>query len=84
MLAADERPVTAHDAKSYEVVPPNLAHDTLLGAYLIEPARRAFPVRELVEERGLATGLEDPAAVRRRPAARAGGAGSASAWRSGV
>jgi DNA polymerase-1 len=63
MLAADERPVTAHDAKSFEVVPPNLAHDTMLAAYLIEPARRAFPVRELVEERGLATNVEDPAAA---------------------
>jgi DNA polymerase-1 len=61
MLAADERPVTAHDAKSFEVVPPNLAHDTMLAAYLIEPARRAFPVRELVEERGLATNVEDGA-----------------------
>ena len=29
-------------------VPPNLAHDTLLGAYLLEPARRGFPFRELV------------------------------------
>ncbi|HEV3002361.1 MAG TPA: DNA polymerase I [Solirubrobacteraceae bacterium] len=63
MLAADERPITAHDAKSYGVVPPNLAHDTMLAAYLIEPARRAFPVRELVEERGLATDVEDPAAA---------------------
>ncbi|HEX2084186.1 MAG TPA: DNA polymerase, partial [Solirubrobacteraceae bacterium] len=63
MLAADERPVTAHDAKSYEVVPPHLAHDTMIAAYLIEPARRAFPVRELVEERGLATPVADPAAA---------------------
>jgi DNA polymerase I len=63
MLAADERPVTAHDAKSFGVVPPNLAHDTMIAAYLIEPARRAFPVRELVEERGLATDVADPAAA---------------------
>jgi DNA polymerase I len=62
MLAADERPITAHDAKSFEVVPPQLVHDTMLAAYLIEPARRAFPVRELVEERGLATNVTDPAA----------------------
>ena len=27
------------------VVPPGLAHDTLLGAYLLEPARRRYPVR---------------------------------------
>jgi DNA polymerase-1 len=63
MLAADERAVTAHDAKSFGVVPPKLAHDTMIAAYLIEPARRAFPVRELVEERGLATAVADPAAA---------------------
>ena len=57
------RPVTAHDAKALGVVPPRLAHDTLLGAYLLEPARRAFPLRELVEERGLATGAEPVAAA---------------------
>ena len=49
-----DRPVVAHDAKSLGVVPPNLVHDTLLGAYLLEPARRGFPLRELLEERGLA------------------------------
>jgi DNA polymerase-1 len=36
-------------------------HDTLLAAYLLEPARRGYPFRELVEERGLATDVEDPA-----------------------
>jgi DNA polymerase-1 len=44
------------------VLPKHLAHDTLLGAYLLEPARRGFPFRELWEERGLTTNLEDPAA----------------------
>ena len=43
------------------VVPPGLAHDTLLAAYLLEPARRGFPFRELCEERGLATDVDDPA-----------------------
>jgi len=61
VLACGERPVIAHDAKSLGAVPPNLAHDTLLGAYLLEPARRAFPFRELVEERGLASEVEEPA-----------------------
>ncbi|CAN5544448.1 DNA polymerase I [soil metagenome] len=61
VLACGERPVIAHDAKSLGAVPPNLAHDTLLGAYLLEPARRAFPFRELVEERGMASDVEDPA-----------------------
>src|SRR4051794_12009834 len=61
VVAAGERPVTAHDAKSLGAVPANLAHDTLLGAVLLEPARRGFPFRELTEERGLAADVEDPA-----------------------
>ena len=57
---AGERPVVAHDAKALGAVPPNLVHDTLLGAYLLEPARRGYPLRELLEERGLgAPGVED-------------------------
>jgi DNA polymerase-1 len=55
------RPVIAHDAKSLGEVPAVLAHDTEVGAYLLEPARRGYPFRELVEERGLATSVEDPA-----------------------
>jgi DNA polymerase-1 len=62
VLAAGDRPVTAHDAKSIGAVPPNLVHDTLLGAFLLEPARRGFPFRELAEERGLAAGVDDEAA----------------------
>ena len=48
------RPVVAHDAKALGDVPASLAHDTEIGAYLLEPARRAYPFRELCEERGLA------------------------------
>jgi DNA polymerase I len=59
--ALGDRPVIAHDAKALGRVPPTLAHDTLLGAYLLEPARRGFPFREICEERGLACGVEDPA-----------------------
>ena len=44
------------------LVPPGLAHDTLLGAYLLEPARRGYPFAELCEERGLASDVEDPLA----------------------
>jgi DNA polymerase I len=58
--AAGERAVIAHDAKSLRLVPPGLVHDTLLGAFLLEPARRRFPFEELCEERGLASDLEDP------------------------
>ena len=56
-------PVVAHDAKALGVVPPGLVHDTLLGAYLLEPARRGYPFAELCEERGLASDLEDPLAA---------------------
>jgi DNA polymerase-1 len=60
---AQERAVVAHDAKALGRVPPGLAHDTLLGAFLLEPARRRFPFDELCEERGLASDLQDPLAV---------------------
>jgi DNA polymerase-1 len=63
VAAAGERPVLAHDAKSLGLVPPHLAHDTLLGAYLLEPARRGYPFAELCEERGLSSDLEDPLAA---------------------
>jgi len=61
VLALGDRAVSAHDAKSLGAVPANLAHDTLLGAFLLEPARRVFDARELCEERGLDTDVEDPA-----------------------
>lgn len=61
--ALAERPVIAHDAKALGTVPPRLAHDTLLAAYLLDPARRAFPLAELCEERGLQAALEDGAAA---------------------
>jgi DNA polymerase-1 len=47
-------PIVAHDAKSLRSVPPLLAHDTMLGAYLLDPARRGYPLSELLEDRGLA------------------------------
>jgi DNA polymerase-1 len=61
--ALGDRPVTAHDAKSLGAVPTNLIHDTEIGAYLLEPARRGYPFRELTEERGLAASVEDEAAA---------------------
>ncbi len=63
VLACGDRPVTEHDAKSLGTVPPRLAHDTLLGAYLLEPARRVFELRELCEERGMASDVSDEAAA---------------------
>ena len=61
VAAVGERPAIAHDAKSLGEVPKMLAHDTEVAAYLLEPARRAYPFRELCEERGLATSLDDEA-----------------------
>ncbi len=52
----------AHDAKALDVVPARLVHDTLLGAYLLEPARRGYPLAELCEERGFTTAIKDPLA----------------------
>ncbi len=63
VAAAGARPVTAHDAKSLGEVPQTLAHDSEVAAYLLEPARRAYPFRELCEERGLAAEIDDPAAA---------------------
>jgi DNA polymerase-1 len=63
VAAADARPIVAHDAKALGLVPVHLAHDTLLGAYLLEPARRGYPFAELCEERGLSADLADPLAA---------------------
>jgi DNA polymerase-1 len=63
VLACGERPVVVHDAKALGQVPTGLVHDTLLGAYLLEPARRGYPFAELCEERGLASDIETPAAA---------------------
>ncbi|HXB15293.1 MAG TPA: DNA polymerase I [Solirubrobacteraceae bacterium] len=63
VAACGARPVVAHDAKALRVLPEHLAHDTLLGAYLLDPARRGYPLAELCEERGLGSDLEDPVAA---------------------
>jgi DNA polymerase-1 len=61
VTAIATRPVIAHNAKGLGLVPWSLAHDTEVAAYLLEPARRAYPFRELCEERGFATDLPDGA-----------------------
>jgi DNA polymerase-1 len=63
VAAAAGRAVVAHDAKALRTVPEGLVHDTLLGAYLLEPARRGYPFAELCEERGLASDIADPLAA---------------------
>src|SRR5215212_7253134 len=64
VAAAGQRPVVAHDAKALGDVPPNLAFDTEVAAYLLDPARRGYPLDELCEERGLAVNADDPEAAR--------------------
>jgi DNA polymerase I len=61
--ALGERPALAHDAKALGTVPARLAHDTLLAAYLLDPARRAYALDELCEERGIGAEVDDPAAA---------------------
>src|SRR5215211_6989346 len=60
------RPITCHDAKSQggggrrgllAVAPPgtvDLAHDTMVVAYLIDPARRVYDLSELAADYGIA------------------------------
>lgn len=62
-VALGGRPALAHDAKALEAVPQALAHDTLIAAYLLDPARRAYPLDELCEERGIGSDVEDAAAA---------------------
>jgi DNA polymerase I len=59
VAALGDRRVIAHDAKSLGLVPENLVHDTEVAAYLLEPAARAYPFRELCEDRGLAAQVDD-------------------------
>ncbi len=63
VAACAGRPVIVHDAKELRLVPDLLVHDTLLGAYLLEPARRGYPFTELCEERGLLCDADDPVAA---------------------
>jgi DNA polymerase I len=60
--AAGDRPVVVHDAKALRTVPDNLAHDTLIAAYLLDPAARAYPLDELAADRGLGAEVDDPTA----------------------
>jgi DNA polymerase I len=64
VAAAGDRPVIAHEAKALGEVPPNLVFDTDIGAYLLDPARRGYPLDELTEERGMAVTADDEQAAR--------------------
>jgi DNA polymerase-1 len=57
-LAWGERPLVAHDWKTLAsgegpCDTPPLEHDTMVAAYLIDPARRKYPLVELLEDEGL-------------------------------
>ncbi|MEN0014780.1 MAG: DNA polymerase, partial [Solirubrobacteraceae bacterium] len=60
--ALGDRPVVAHDAKSIGIVPANLFHDTLVGAYILDVARRGYPLAELLDEAGIAAATGNPLA----------------------
>jgi DNA polymerase-1 len=62
--AAGDRPVIGHNTKALGKVAPNLAFDTEVAAFLLDPARRGYPLDELVEERGLAVEADDEQAAR--------------------
>jgi DNA polymerase-1 len=58
-----DTPIVAHDWKAIASAEdpshaPTLAHDTLVAAYLIDPARRGYPLAELAEGEGLGTAIE--------------------------
>jgi DNA polymerase-1 len=58
VMARGDRPVVAHDWKTIATADdpcaaPPLAHDTMVAAYLIDPARRGYPLDELAAEAGL-------------------------------
>jgi DNA polymerase I len=63
VAAAGTRPTIAHDAKALTEVPQNLAFDTEVAAYLLDPARRGYPLDEISEERGLAAETDDELAT---------------------
>ena len=62
-MAWGDRPLVAHDWKSMASAEdpssaPPLEHDTMVAAYLIDPARRGYPLLELAEQEGLAAQVE--------------------------
>jgi DNA polymerase-1 len=62
-LSWGERPVVAHDWKTIATgeqpcdAPP-LEHDTMVAAYLLDPAGRAYPLLEIAEREGIGANVE--------------------------
>jgi DNA polymerase I len=70
-LAWGERPLVVHDWKSIAAAEepcatPPLAHDTMVAAYLIDPARRGYPLDELADGEGLGARVEGADGVAER------------------
>jgi DNA polymerase I len=70
-MARGERPLVAHDWKTIAMADepspaPPLAHDTMVAAYLIDPARRGYPLDELAAEAGFGADVEGADGVAER------------------
>jgi DNA polymerase-1 len=70
-MARGDHSVVAHDWKTIAMADdscdaPPLAHDTLVAAYLIDPARRGYPLDELATELGLGARIEGADGVAER------------------
>jgi DNA polymerase I len=71
VMARRDRPVVAHDWKTIAMADdpcaaPPLSHDTMVAAYLIDPARRGYPLDELAAEAGLGAQVEGSNGVAER------------------
>ncbi|MEI6448150.1 MAG: 5'-3' exonuclease H3TH domain-containing protein [Actinomycetes bacterium] len=60
--ALSRRALVLHDAKALGTVPERIAHDTMIAAHLLDPARRGYPLEELALEAGVTVAGDDPAA----------------------
>ncbi len=70
-LARGDRPLVAHDWKSLATTDdpfesPPLEHDTMVAAYLIDPAARAYPLGELCDQEGLGARVDGADGVAER------------------
>jgi DNA polymerase I len=73
-MARGRRPIVAHDWKTIATADepceaPPLVHDTMVAQYLIDPARRGYPLDELATEAGLGARVEVVAAHPAEPSA---------------
>ncbi|MEA2429198.1 MAG: polymerase, partial [Thermoleophilaceae bacterium] len=64
-LSWGARPVVAHDWKTIATgedpaEAPPLQHDTMVAAYLLDPAGRAYPLLEISEREGIGAKIEGP------------------------